>query len=668
MKQGLSPYIMHINSTKQRKFIIKTLISWLINLFYISCVIIFIKIKFKGIIILGDGMFFSLFCLAILQIIVYESIGSVIKRFFKFESKYMNLIIGYLFSLLIFYLIHIYFILNHYPYAFFTKTLFPIYLVMMLIFAFFSIKRKNIYFDYIVIIIIIVYIYHFFTLAFILPGEATHYLSLLQQNINQSIDLTVFQTYTLLHASFFQINSTIYTVNVMTFIHLFIILYTLFECCCVFFTSTKKCRYAFLFLLLLFTIVNSNIREVIIPFNAYDFIYFPFTGRAIYLYAIIPFQFTLFYRLERKNYFLLLLINLSCMGFTSISLFMQLILNLAFSLTLMIMKSYHFPLLLVTIFPLFFHLIVYTYQPNINLIFFIVFCLLTAYTALISYQRKYPHKSVLLYASIGFLILLLGLYYYLYTHLKIGIKEELILPLTDRYKHEHSQFYLFYGLSIYALLKLSRANLAFKRVLFYLPIIVVILLINPVTAYFLFSNQIPYTYLFFLMPLSFSILYLMIKRTRIIEKLIILLLIVGVQQSIYEPLIPINLTNQNPYYRIDNEVLSLGEYLNQNQELKNILVEEQLVNEISVVTKNINILVNYQNIKDIDKKIFDENILMIYFMINDKIPFDLLQFIELIDLYDIDAIIVDKNKTINPYLNTLSMTKKDFDYYIIYTY
>ncbi|QVK17100.1 hypothetical protein KHQ81_09385 [Mycoplasmatota bacterium] len=618
-------------------------------------------------------MFFKLLIIAVLQLIVYERIGSVVKHLFKIKFKHMNLIIGYLFSLLIFYSINVYFVLRHYPYTLFENILFPIYIVIMFIFLMLSTRRKSIKFDYIIIILILAYIYHFLTLAFIIPGEASEYLSTIHQNINQAINLSAFQTYTLMYSSFLNINSTVYCVNVVTFIHLFMIMYTIYECFCVLFHSTKNCRYAFIFFLLLFTVVNSGIRDILLPQNAYQFIYYPFSGEAVYLYAIVPFQWVLFYRLDKNNFLLFFLINMTAMALTPISLFMQFLINIAFIITLLLIKAYKTPQLLATLifvslFPLFFHLIIYSYHPNIKLLYYIVFLLLIASVSLITYQKKNHHQKILLFSSIIFVVFLMFLYNYLFKKLDLNINEEVILQIKKEYRNQRPQLLLFYGLGLYALFKLTKEDIQIKKVLFYLPMVVLLILINPVTVYFVIKHHIQFTYLMCLIPLAFSITYMFIKKTRIIEKAIILLLFIGVSHTIYDSLESLRSTNQNVFYRIDNDALILSDYLNQNKEIKNILVTSDLLNEITVNTENINLLLTNQDLQENNQVFIDEELLLMYYTINDKVPIDVVLFADNITQYNIDAIIVDKNKMVNSYLDLLCKSKKEFSYYNIYMF
>ncbi len=603
-------------------------------------------------------MFLILLLATLFQLIIYEALGSVVKRLLKIELEYLNFIIGYLFSLFVFYFINGYFLINDYSYSIFKDVLFPFYLIIIIGVALLSVRRTSIKLDYLIIIITILYNIHFLSLAYIVPEETATYLSDMHQFHNPSI----FQAYTLLYSSLFNLNSTVYTVNVMTFINLFIILYTIYECFCLFFNNRRKCRYAFLFFLLLFTVLNTSVAEIGLSYNAFHFLYHPYTGRAIYLYAIIPFQFALFYRLEKRYELLLLLVNLSAIAFTDISLILQLVLNVSLILTKLFTKTYRGislqSIILLTIFPLIIHLFVSTKDSDLSLFFMIIISILLAVNMLLNYQHKYQNYRLSSIVLIVFIFTLYVIYSYIYAYLSIRIDRELLSRFWENYRIEWRIILLFYGLSIYALIRLRNEEISIKSLLIYFPIIVFLLIANPITIYMVINQGLNLLYLVYLLPLSFSIVYFFINRSRILEKAIILLLILSISRTIYRPMTPIAQTDQNVYYRINQEVLDISNYLNENPDIKNIIVCNDLVSTITINTDNINLLNNTD----------DENIYLLEHTVNDKIPFDFINVSETISSKHIDAIIIDKNKMVNDYLKPLSISTVEFAYYVIYLF
>ncbi len=586
-------------------------------------------------------MFITLFLIGIFSLIVYELIGRAFKSLFKLSFSYMNLIIGYMFSLTIFYILQ----------YFLKSFIFPIYIGILVILLFISLKRKAVNIDYIMMGIIFIYIFYYFTLAFITRGDAYHYLT----TINQNIDLTVFQTYTLYQASLFNIHSTIFTVNIMTFVHLFIILYTLYEGISILFMNVKESRYGFIVFMLLLTVVNVTTHGYIHPLNAYELVTLPFTGKALYLYALIPFQFALFYRYDKKYDKLLLLVNFSVMAFTSISLYLQLILNLGFILTFYIKKvpspSRITQLILVTIFPLFVHLLIDNYPIDIILIYVLSTTLIFGFILMMMYINKYQQKKLGYIVFILFLIVLCVLYLDSYKLLLDRIKQ--ISEGLITYK---PQLLLFYGLTVYSLIKLSKDKLKHQLLLYYFPLILVFIIISPLTLYF--SNI--FKYLFFLLPFSFSIVFLFIKKTRLIEKVIIILFVCMMPSTIFHPFHPIRNTDQNIYYRLPQEVIDISHYFNQDDSLRRIMATKEIKDKITVSTDSIELLN--------DKAEMDDDLSQLQYIIHDQVPFDVVFFTEVIENYNIDAIIVDKNKSVNEHLSLFSVTKKEFTYYIIYTF
>lgn len=581
-------------------------------------------------------MFLVIIVISLIHLLGYDLIGKGVKRIFKINFSGMNLLIGYSFSLLLFYLYIV--IIGRYS--------FLLFLILLIPFIYKGLDKKVNY-DLLIIGIIILYITHFFTLTFVSPVEAKEYLI----NLNRNLNLSVFQTFTLLEAKFFKLHPVLYTINIMTIINLFIILYTIFECMEVLFTKKRIRRLAFLLFLLLFTVVNSPNKNVPISQNAYLFLFHPFSGKAFYLYALIPFQFILFYKLDKKNDLLLVLINLSCMAFTSISVFMQIILNLSYVVVLILIKNreYLYRFVFLSLYPLLIHFIIFKDTFKGLFLFIILLAILFLIISWIKYNHKYKESNLSLYS----VVILLILFSFMYIS---NLDFDFWKTLTN-FPHENKGktiIVLYYGLLIYSLIKLYKDKTKITRIFFIFQIVLIFVVVNPLTVFILLRFKYSFINLLFLLPSTFTIIYVFFKHTKIIEKTLIILLIISVSQTVYYPLEPINQTKLNVYYRFNKEAIDISLYLNKHKKIENIIVSENIRNEILINTKT-NVLIDE-----------NDDITFVNLMINDIVPFDLFQFIETIESSHIDAIIIDKDKMVNSYLKVLSTDEKHFDYYTIY--
>lgn len=592
---------------------------------------------FIDIINLGDIMFILIIIVAIILLMIYELVGSGTKRLLKIEFNGFNLIIGYLVALLIYYLL--------------SSSLFVFSLIALLPLIYFGFKDKRSRFDYIIIIMIMIYLSYFFSFNFIVPHEISDYLI----NLNHEINLTVFQHYTLNFAKVLHFHPTVYTINVVTLINLFIVLYTIYECLQIFIVNKKNSRYAFLLFLLLFTIVNTASKNIVFPQNAYYFLYHPFSGITVYLYGIIPLQFILFSRLNRKNDFLLVLINFAALAFTSLSLFMQVIFNTSYFVLIMINKNDHYltRFVFLAFIPLSFQLLLFNYSTNIKLIYLIVVSVLFMLSRVLLYEAKYNAKRVSqILQYLFFIIFIISTIFICFYGVELYQNKQ----TTYLYQNERAKILLYYGLVFYSLYKLwKEKNL--RQYFGYYPLIVLVLIFNPLTLSFIVEAKILLPDLIFFLPLTFAIVISFFKTTQILEKALILLLIFSIGSTIYQPLTSINQKRQNVYFRIDQQVLEISNYLNQSKTINNFMTCETIADKIILNTVTANLLTTD-----------NDELLYVDYMLNDKIPFDLLMFVETIENNNIDAVIIDKDKAVNSYLEMLCKSQKSYNYFIIYQF
>src|SRR5690554_1169432 len=108
-------------------------------------------------------MFIAILLTAIIILLCFEFIGKGLKKILNIKFLGMNLIIGYTFSLLLFYFTSFFLA---------SKIIIPINLVLILFFIYHGLKTKKSQYDFLIISIITLFIIHFFTLTFIVPEEA----------------------------------------------------------------------------------------------------------------------------------------------------------------------------------------------------------------------------------------------------------------------------------------------------------------------------------------------------------------------------------------------------------------------------------------------------------------------------------------------------------------
>src|SRR5690554_4832125 len=111
-------------------------------------------------------MFLAILLTAIVLLLCFEFIGKGLKKIFKIKFLGMNLLIGYAFSLLVFYFTSLVFI---------SKYVIPVNIVLLLPFIYQGLKTKKDAYDFFIISIITLFIIHFFTLTFIVPEAAKSY-------------------------------------------------------------------------------------------------------------------------------------------------------------------------------------------------------------------------------------------------------------------------------------------------------------------------------------------------------------------------------------------------------------------------------------------------------------------------------------------------------------
>lgn len=654
-------------------------------------------------------MIIFLVVIAFFNLYIFKLVGNSIKRLFNINFKSMNLIIGYIFCLFLFHYLNLFFVLNHYPFSVVKYITLPIYITIIAILIIFFNKKNKMKIDWFIILLILMLITYFFTTAFVLIGDGSLYLSLIRQNINSNhiylenawngnfhqrlgymYQFVSYELFVGTYAYLFHLDSTIFTVNIMTFIHIFIILYTNFELCKELFNNKIKARLAFSLFLLLFIFCNACNHGIFHPMNGYNFVYNIYSGKTIFLHAIIPLQFALLLK-GYKNYLLLLLINLTVPAFTLSALFIQLVLNISIIFIFIYLKIIKdikslSKLYSVTILPLFFHYCLLIFSPqfnyisfNIKLIISLLILILTAFMIIVSifFKIKINYKlfkrcflityAILIIGSIAYLIYLLKnrLIYFDYEY------NNILLLMHKKYS---LKLLVFHTLSIIALFKLKKEeNQNIKICLFYLPIVLFILFINPFTGYFVslyITSTKTYHRLFYLLPFGYAIIYVFFNKTKNFVRVIIIVVIVSLSTTtIFRDVVYLKETNNDFYYRIDKDVIKIGEYINSLDERYIILSDRNVIGQIRMISSSVELIIDEYNIRHIGYKNFEnQDLIDMYLMINDKKTYNQALFIQNLEKYNIELVIIKNDKIINSYLSKLNVKKVNVGDYIIYSF
>jgi len=569
-------------------------------------------------------MFFLCLLSFLLLIVIFELTGLGFKRIFNIRYKQFNLITGYLLVIIFI--------------SLFSYKIIPLIFVGILVIL--GIKKLDLKKDLFFLILASLYLFHFLSLAFVSHGEVVNYF----HELNQKMNLTPYQAFTVYLSENLKLNITVFTINILTSLNIFIGLSTTFEVLSLLFKKKSETHIAFLLYLFFFTILNS-VNYLIFPYNAYQFVYYPFAGLTIYLLGLIPLQFGLFLIRDTKTLPLLLLINFGSVYFYQDILLFQVLLNSSFLFVLIFSKETDLSYLkfypLVTLIPLFIQFSLLKY-PNIYIMIMLFIILFFIGTIIII--SKDPHPNRKLFTN----LYLLGLVISLLVLISLDYLEFMkrIVTLFNQITTDKKLGLLilsFYGFTLYSMLKMVNTKGKLKDFLLIYPLILLILYSNFSFIYsYFFIAGFPFIYL---------IIYVYIKKLVLLERVIVFLITIWVGSSIFSGIPYLHQTTQNVYYRVSNDTLMVSEYLKEHPEIKRILVCDNIKDQIKMVTSK--------------EVIYDE---LLEYTVNDKIPFDALYVMEKMEEYEIDAVILDKDKLVKEDFALLSEDIISFPYYIIYRY
>lgn len=569
-------------------------------------------------------MFFLCLLIFVFLLLTFAASGIGFKRLLKVQINEFNLITGYLLVIIII-------------------SIFKLKILSFLLISIFvligctKLNNKKNYFP---LVLILLYLFHFLSLAFIDRTKVAPYF----YELNKHYNLSSYQEFTVFLGDLFNLHNTVFTINILTSLNIFISLYTIFEVLSLFFKKKKEYHLACLLYLFFFTLLNS-VNYLFFPYNAYQFIYYPFAGLMVYLLGIIPFQFGLFYIKDEKTLPLLLLINFASVYFYQESLLLQVLINISFLFTLIFSKETKINYLklfpLTTLIPLFVQLSIFKY-PNIY-IMVMLFIILFFTGSIIIISKDLNHNKKLITN-----LYLLGLVISFLILISMNYREYLdqIFRFFDVLTQNRNLSFLlltFYGFTFYSLLKIMRIKGKVRELFLIYPLIMVMLGSS--------IDVIPPSLILSAFPFVYLIIYAYLKKMVLLERVLVILITLWVSSYIFNNIPYLHQTAQNGYYRVSNATLLVHEYLFNNTEINNILVCDNLKNQLMMVT---------------DKNMINDELLE--YTINDKIPFDVLYIIERLEELNIDAVVIDKDKLSKTDFELLSEDIINLDYYIIYRF
>ncbi|QVK17133.1 hypothetical protein KHQ81_09555 [Mycoplasmatota bacterium] len=632
----------------------------------------------------------KIICLILLFLSVYYSIGKLITNHFSY-LKGFELVIGMFITFGLFHVISVIPTILNAPVQMIYYITYP--LLGLFIILSYTFSYKNFIFhkeiNYFLLTSIIIFIGIYFLFDFIIPGDSSFYLPLIrsvttQKNIymiepwsgitSQMGYMYYFVTYELFIGTLshlFRMDSTIFTVNVVTFCHLVIILITSYTFLKKIIKDKVKTNYAFLIYLFVFIFLNSNLHRVFFTHNAFNFITNSYTGKTIYLNGLVILLFYLLNRIvsyqNKRDILFLGLFNLITPGLTASALFLQLIMSLVVII----------------------YFIIYQKRQTDRFYGFIILTLLIP--IIINYQfiifaSDFYLKSTLFIIGIESLfivIILIGLFLYYYGNEVINKNQKVIKnifygcliligvasisggiyllatrsndiynsvallpnPLEIIYLYGYN-LVIFYILAILGLIYVHKKYPNFQFLFYSYVLIMLLVFLNPfnfplvgglITSFRTFHR------ILFILPIHFMIVLYFVNIKNKKKLLIWLFVIIIPFISIFHGLHPIN--NSNFYYKVKNDVVDIGHKLDKPYR---IIAEEDFINELSMVTNNYEFVFTVNDMRQVEYKAYDnEELLELILMINNKNQFMAHTFTSLVKKYHIECIIVYKNNPIN---------------------
>lgn len=638
-------------------------------------------------------MVFLILAFSIILLISLYSVGNIINKKLKLNFSGFELIIGYLTIFSIFHLLSIIPTLMNVNY----KNLYYIFIIIGILVTYCIFKSiKTIKINRYLFLIITIFICIYFMFDFIISGDSSFYLPLIRSVTNTSNLYTLepwsgnsgnigymyyFVTYEIfigLFANIFSMDSTIFTVNVITIINLVIIFCTIYS----FFSKVVKDKLMvnklFLIYWFIFIFLNSNLHNVLFTHNAFNIMTNIYAGKTVYLNAFIVFIMYLINRIvvekRQTDIIILGILNLITPGLSASALFLQLIITIIVFIYLFIYEHidnnrFYGRFILITFIPLILNYQLIIFAPDFYLggILFrlgieSIFLLLILFGLLLYFfgnkTLSIYHKSIkkTFYFSLLFIGIISSVFGIIIlikytTYIKSAIS---LLPNFSE------SIYLFgYNLIIFFIVGILAFKFVYKKFpefsfLFNNYILIILLVfLNPYNFAIvasLITTFNTYHRIIYLIPLHFMItLYLGYLKNKFVLLIWCLLLLIPFV-SIFTGIKFMDNT-VDPYYKVKKAVVEVGGKLDKQYV---IIGDEDFINELPVVTNNYKFIFTATNIRQHNYKTYNYGEkLDLFLIVNEIKAMDVIYFKRLVNKYNVDLIIVYQNSLINNYLKEI---------------
>jgi len=654
----------------------------------------------------------TMIVLILLILYLYNLSGKLVVTYYPF-LKGFELIIGFFITFTLFHLLSIIPTLLNSSVQMLYLITYPL-LGLFFIFCFiYTYQKRRFKINYFLSIIILSVVMLFFLFDFIIPGDSAFYLSLIRFVSTSKNIYTIepwsgmsghlgymyyFVTYELFIGSLahlFRIDSTIFTIHVVTTVHLVIIFTTTYTFLHKIIHNNKMVNYAFIIYLYLFFFLNTNLHRVFFTHNAFNIVTLPYAGKTIYLNGIMIFIFYLINRIVTyqniKDILLLGLMNLILPGLSASALYLQLIITITMIIYLFIYKhdkdNYFYGLLmLILLLPLMMNYQFILFAPDfylstrftigIEIIFITIIFIglfLTLYKKhMISFHHvvitKIFYISLILISCLSFGS---GIYLLLKRSNEVSAAFKLLPNIGELFYLYGYHLIVFYLLAIISLFHVHQKYPQYRFLFYSFIIIIILVFLNPFTYPLvgsLITSFATYHRIVYLLPLHFMIVLYLIdlenKKTLFLWFIAILIPLT----TIFYGLNPIYKNDVNFYYKVPQDIVDIGQKLSKPYR---IMTEETILSELPMVTTHYEFIFTVANIRQVEYDTYqNDELFNLYRMINNKSVFNAHTFLYLVKKYQIECIIVYQNNPINQeiqklYQSSVELSSKNIKVYLL---
>lgn len=637
-------------------------------------------------------LFIYLVLIALFLLFLCYSVGFSILKVFKLEYKGFELILGYLGIFGVFHLLSIIPIILNLNVNYVYFGVYPI--LILVIIVMFIINKKSIIksifnLDKKLLISTILLISVYFSLDFVFKGDRSFYLSLIRSTVDSNAlylfnpwtnnigETPGYMYYFVTYEAFlgtlsklFFVDSSIFTINVITIVNLTLIIYTTAH----FLKRIFPHQYtkAAMIYLFIFIFLNSNQHRLFFSYNAFNIMKNITAGKTIYLHAMIVLDWILIQNIMKckrvKDFALLGFISLIVPGLTASALYLQLMITVIIFIYFIYNAKESDRLygkyILICVTPIILNYLLILFAPDFYItnpfirsviILFFIMILLVGLFLFTSSKHIITRIQPVLKKSL--IILLLGL-------MGITLLGTIVFGSTqiDRFT-TYNEFtgigemlYRFvYNLIIFYVLTLlsfiyvyqKKDEIEYRYLLIYFILFMLFIFINPLTfpLVALFITTIAtYHRTLYIIPVEILIVYYLVHLRNKKQFLIICILIMLPGITIFRGMPFITEHQTDFYYKINKDVVYIGNQLNEGTEQPIIIGDKDIMGELPIVTNQIEFKLTYLDIRR--KPIKNLELQYVYDVLNEESTFDYQEFDHIMKKYQFTHIMLFKDNDV----------------------